>query len=94
LSDLPALDDEAADDDGGGNVAGSLTADREISPERPALEHVAFVVLGVLVTVLVFILPIFTGGTPDLALVGAIGGGIVGLGAVLFYLFSRSSPKD
>jgi len=68
LEDLPGADDEAgdgeagvdeaeadADDDSGGNVAGSIGVDQELQPGSPSLENTAFVLLGALCTVLFFL---------------------------------------
>jgi hypothetical protein len=69
LSDLPDADDGATDDgddsptDGDpsaddasddGNVAGAFGPAEEIEPGSPVLEHIAFVALGIFVTLVLF----------------------------------------
>ncbi|MFB6083210.1 MAG: hypothetical protein ABEJ94_03070 [Halorientalis sp.] len=62
LEDLPDEEtpgDEAGADgdaDGGeGNVAGSMVPDQPLEPGSPSLENTAFVLLGALCTVLLFL---------------------------------------
>jgi len=62
-----AADDEGADgektEDDAGNVAGAFGPAGEIEPGSPVVEHIAFVVLGVFVTLVLFAGPMlgFTG---------------------------------
>jgi hypothetical protein len=63
IEDLPQDDGEAAagtdeDDDEGdeeGNVAGSMVLDQPLEPGSPSMENTAFVLLGALCTVLLFL---------------------------------------
>lgn len=50
-----SLEDLEADDEDGGNVAGSFVPDEEIEPESISLENAVFVVLGALVAGVVLV---------------------------------------
>lgn len=53
--DVPAELVEEADEDEGGNVAGTLTSVGSIEPETPNLENAAFVLLGVYIGILAIV---------------------------------------
>ncbi|AQL42180.1 hypothetical protein BV210_05395 [Halorientalis sp. IM1011] len=59
LEDLPGEDDPEGDADDGegeeGNVAGSMVLEEPLEPGSPSLENTAFVLLGALCTVLLFL---------------------------------------
>ena len=51
LSDIEQREREGDDEDGGGNVAGSLTSDQPLEPGDIDRENAIFVLLGVLIVV-------------------------------------------
>ncbi|MFB6184582.1 MAG: hypothetical protein ABEI96_08515 [Haloarculaceae archaeon] len=78
LSDLPTLEDEDENEEAagrdaggdGGNVAGAFAPTNAVEPGSPDLENVAFVLLGVVLTIVVFVAPVL--GLGDPATLGAL----------------------